>query len=302
MACLEARGLSKRLGGRTVVDGVDVRVECGEVVAVLGPNGSGKTTLLQLLAGVLQPDAGEVLIRGLPVSEPRARRLAAYLPQEEPLYPELTGLENIKLLAWMRSAEVDWSLVEALAHELGIADSLGRRVGSYSGGMQRKLSLIAILAQRPNIAILDEPTSGLDPASRTSVARILRSMAKRGSAIIYTTHIGGDAEEADRVIFMLGGRVVAAGPPQELIARFAPGFTVELTLSDVEGFERDAASRGLRVERLAGRVVARARDEAELAEIARIASRHGLRAMEARRPSLEDAYLAATGVRLGGGQ
>ncbi len=144
----------------------------GSLVAILGPNGSGKSTLLQLLAGVLHADHGCVEIAGLPIGDPRVRRMIAYLPQEDPLYPHLTGRENIRVLAWMRGSRVNWGTVEALSKELGLSDYLDQRVGKYSGGMQRKLSILAVIAQEPRVAILDEPTSGLDPVSRRKVLRI----------------------------------------------------------------------------------------------------------------------------------
>lgn len=188
MPCLSIESVVKVLGGRRVVDGVSLGIECGEVVAVLGPNGSGKSTLLSIVGGVLRPTGGRVSILGRDVRDPSARRLLGFLPQEDPLYPQLTGRENIKVLAAMRGVEPDWRLVEEAAEQLGLAGHLARRASEYSGGMARKLALLAILAQHPRVLVLDEPTSGLDPLSRRIVLRLLRRAAGEGAAILYSTH------------------------------------------------------------------------------------------------------------------
>ncbi len=280
------------------MDNVSLRVECGEVAAVLGPNGSGKSTLLHIAGGVMRPTLGRVSILGRDVGEPSARRVLGFLPQEDPLYPHLTGRENIRVLASMKDVEPDWSLVERAVKLLGLGPHLDRRVSEYSGGMARKLALLAILAQHPRVLILDEPTSGLDPASRKIVARLLREAAEDGAAVLYSTHIGSDAEEADMVAFMLNGRIVATGSPRELVERFTPGIIAEVQVENVEGFVEACKGEGFEVQREREVLRVRVQDEAALAALVELASRHGLSSFHARRPGLEDAFLAATGVRL----
>lgn len=305
--CIVVEGLSKVYpGGRAAVRGVSLRVPCGSLVAVLGPNGSGKSTLLAAVAGVVRPTRGRVLVLG---RDPwggdgaEARRVVGYVAQYDGFYPQLTGWENLALHASMRGVGLDRGLVEEFAGELGLeVEALGRRVGGYSGGMRRKLSLIAALLHRPRVLVLDEPDSGVDPASRRRLLRLLRRLASRGVGVLYATHIGSSGEEADHVIFMHEGRVVDEGAPRELVDRHASSLIVELAVSDAEGFVEAVGGLGAAYVHVRdGRIVVGLHGDGEaVAGLARLASRYGLEWMEVRRPGLEDAFLAATGSSLGG--
>ncbi len=123
-------------------------------------------------------------------------------------------------------------------------------------------------------------------------------MADRGAAVLYTTHIGSDAELADNVLFMLNGEIVARGSPEQLISRYTPELVATLTVDDIDGFRGDAEARGVKIRMIGDKLIATVRDESQLAELAKIAARHGLRMLEVRRPGLEDAFLVATGVPL----
>ncbi len=304
--CLEAVGVEKRYGGVAAVRGVDLELRCGELVAVLGPNGSGKSSLLSVVGGVLRPSGGRVRVLGVDLWGRRgveARRLLGYLAQEDGFYPQLTGWENLAFYAAMRGARLDRGLVVELAEELGLdAAVLSKRVGGYSGGMRRKLGVIAALLHRPRVLVLDEPDGGLDPGSRRRLLGLLRGLASRGVAVLYATHLGESGAAADRVVFMHGGRVVDEGPPRVLVERYAPGVVVEVRVEDQEGFAAWLRGRGFRYAALPGgvlRVSVRGGGEA-VASVAAAAARHGLLWMEARSPGLEDAFLAATGASLAG--
>ena len=306
--CIVVEGLSKIYpGGRVAIRGVSLRVPCGSLVAVLGPNGSGKSTLLASVAGVVRPTKGRVLVLG---RDPwggdgvEARRLLGYVAQYDGFYPQLTGWENLALHASLHGAGLDRGFVKELAERLGlgVAD-LGRRVGSYSGGMRRKLSIIAALLHRPRVLVLDEPDSGVDPASRRRLLSLLRGLTSSGVGVLYATHIGASGEEADHVVFMYDGKVVDEGSPRGLVERYASSIVVELVVRDVDGFVDSARGLGMEYVRVRDRervVVGLHGDGEAVAGLARLASRYGLEWMEVRRPGLEDAFLAATGSGLGG--
>ncbi|RUM46972.1 MAG: hypothetical protein DSY37_03930, partial [Hyperthermus sp.] len=286
---------------------VSLSVECGLMAALLGPNGSGKSTLLSMLAGSLRPTHGVFRIAGLDVwgsDSRRARRIIGYMSQSDPFYPQLTGWENLSLHAAMHGVRLDKDYVAGLAERIGLSvGDLSRRVGSYSGGMRRKLSLIAALLHKPRVLLLDEPDSGLDPASRRMLVSLLRNLASHGTTILYATHIGDSAIAADIVFFMSDGRVIASGAPEELIERYVPWFVAVLEAKDTGGLVR--ALRELEwvvgvVERDGGVTVTVRGSSRELAQLTELAARYGLMSLTIRRPSLEDAFIEATGKRLEG--
>ena len=304
--CLELRSVSKRYpDGTQAVREVSIRVECGTITALLGPNGSGKSTLLAMAAGVTRPSSGEILVLGASVWGPegrRARRLIGYMPQVDPLHPLLTGWENLSFHASMHGVRLDESLVYEAAETLGLGrEALKRRVRSYSGGMKRKLSLIAALLHEPKVLLLDEPDSGLDPGSRQGLIQLLRSVADGGSAVVYSTHLGQSASHADYVVFMNRGRVVDEGAPSELVKRYAPWRLVELEVADTDGLLLELKSfKDIDVVHLGSNIVRIAihGDDEVLAAVIRSAARYGLRRLSAREPGVEDAFLTATGQPL----
>jgi len=309
-ACIEARDVVKVYpGGKAAVHGVSLRVGCGELVALLGPNGSGKSTLLAMVSGVVKPNRGNVRILDHDLwghDGITTRRLVGYVAQHDGFYPQLTGWENLALYASMRGVSVDRGLVKELADELGLdMRDLSRRVGSYSGGMKRKLSIIAALLHGPRVLVLDEPDSGLDPGSRRRLLHLLRSVAAKGVGVLYATHIGSSGEEADRVIFMHSGRVVDEDSPSRLVERYASSIIIEVSVKSIEDLVQQLKDvPGTVYARVADgkiRIGLRGNGEA-VASIARLASRYGLEWMEIRRPDLEDAFLAATGAALGTGE
>jgi ABC-2 type transport system ATP-binding protein len=211
---LQIRDLAKSFGALRAVDGVSFDIAAGEIVGVLGPNGAGKTTTVSMIAGLLRPDAGAVLIEGSPLSgdtDPAKRKLGL-VPQELALYDELSATENLRFfggLQGMSGASLDRAIASTLAL-VGLQDRAGHRVSTFSGGMKRRLNLGAGLLHGPDILLLDEPTVGVDPQSRNAIFDNLEALKRDGKALLYTTHYMEEAERlCDRIVIIDQGRVVA---------------------------------------------------------------------------------------------
>jgi ABC-2 type transport system ATP-binding protein len=210
------RGLTKRYGRLTAVDGLDLEVRAGETMALLGPNGAGKTTTVECCEGYLRPDAGEVRVLGL---DPRrdARRLrprVGSMLQEGGVYPMTYPLEVLRLFAAFYADPLD---PDALLDRVGLRDALRTRFRDLSGGQKQRLSLALALVGRPEVVFLDEPTAGLDPAARRGTWQHIEELKADGVTVVLTTHLLDEAEHlADRVAIVDHGRLVASGTPDEL--------------------------------------------------------------------------------------
>ena len=211
---LETRGLVKRFGKLTAVDGVSLRVPAGTCIGLLGPNGAGKTTTVSMIAGLIEPDEGEVLIDGAPLAgdtDEKKRRIGL-VPQDLALYDEMSARDNLELfgaLYDLAPAELDRAAVAAL-DLVGLSDRARDRVKTYSGGMKRRLNLAAALLHDPQLLILDEPTVGVDPQSRSAIFANLTELRGRGKGILYTTHYMEEAERlCQRIVIVDHGVVIA---------------------------------------------------------------------------------------------
>ncbi|HEX8054037.1 MAG TPA: ABC transporter ATP-binding protein [Thermoleophilaceae bacterium] len=210
-AVVELRGATKRFGAVLALDAIDLAVEPGETVVLVGPNGSGKTTLLQLLSGTLEPDAGDVLVCGHDVVRERraARaRTGAVLGGPGGWYPRLSGRANLEFFASLEAlGDAASGAVDAALGAVGLAEAADRRVGGYSTGMRARLALARARLARPPVLLLDEPTAALDARSVREFRDSLRT-DDRPPAVLLATH---DAEEAvqlgDRVVALRAGRV-----------------------------------------------------------------------------------------------
>jgi len=211
---LEAKALEKAFGTVKAVDGVSLRAARGETVGLLGPNGAGKTTTVSIVAGLLRPDSGEVLIEGRPLggdTDPLKRQIGL-VPQDVALYDELSAMQNLALfgaLYGLGGARLKRATAEAL-DLAGLADRAKDKVAIFSGGMKRRLNIVAAMLHDPAIILLDEPTVGVDPQSRNAIFENLEIFKKRGKTLIYTTHYMEEAERVcDRLIIIDHGKVVA---------------------------------------------------------------------------------------------
>jgi len=243
-AAISARGLRKSFGEKTVLDGIDLTVQQGTILALLGPNGAGKTTAVHLLTTYLRPDAGEIRIVGQdPARNPQAvRRAIGVTGQFSAVDGYLTGRENLMLMADLHllPKKAGRRRAEELLDRFELTEAGDKPAQTYSGGMKRKLDLAMTLVGNPTVIFLDEPTTGLDPRSRRTMWDIIRELVAAGTTILLTTQYLEEADQlAHRVAVLDGGRIVAEGTPAELKAR-VPGGHIELAFADRA--ELDAAA------------------------------------------------------------
>jgi ABC-2 type transport system ATP-binding protein len=210
-AVVAASGLSKRYGAVTAVDRVDLRVDAGEIYALLGLNGAGKTTTIRMLLGMIRPSGGSLALWGMPVG-PAARSLWArvgYLVESPAAYPELTVQENLELVRRLRKL-ADRRAVDAVIERLGLAPYAERRARTLSLGNAQRLGLAKALIHRPDLLILDEPANGLDPAGVVEIRHLLRELAEvHGTTVFLSSHILAEvARLATRIGIIHEGRLL----------------------------------------------------------------------------------------------
>jgi ABC-2 type transport system ATP-binding protein len=311
---IEVSGLRKSYGGRAVLDGVDLTVRPGELVALLGPNGAGKTTTVEIVEGYRAPDAGAVRVldvdprRGGP---PLRARVGLMLQGGAGLEPRATPRDLLRLYGSFHEGA---GRPDELIEQVGLGTAAGTRVRRLSGGERQRLSLALALVGSPDVLILDEPTAGMDPEARRATRALIGMLRAEGRTVLLTTHDLGDVEQlADRVAILHRGRIVADAPPEELVR----GGSVALR------FRLDAAPSGDAIGRLRARLASggspvalrqvggdgpaegasafeiddgRATSDL-MVEVAQWAAREGLMLSELRAgaASLEDRYLELTG-------
>jgi ABC-2 type transport system ATP-binding protein len=227
---LEAKALKKSYGPLVAVDGVSLRAGKGEIVGLLGPNGAGKTTAVSMIAGLLRPDSGEVLIGGRRLhgdTDPLKREIGL-APQDLGLYEEISARDNLALfgaLYGLGGAELKRAMGRVL-DLVGLADRGKDKVAGFSGGMKRRLNMAAALLHDPQVLLLDEPTVGVDPQSRNAIFDNLETLRQAGKTLLYTTHYMEEAERlCDRLVIIDHGKVVADDTLQGL-HKLLPAATV----------------------------------------------------------------------------
>jgi lipooligosaccharide transport system ATP-binding protein len=305
-ALIRARGLVKRFGSFTAVDGIDFHLDRGEAFGFLGPNGAGKSSTMRMIGCVSPPSAGELTIMGLdPVADgPAVRARLGVVPQEDTLDLELTVAENLLIYGryFGLARDVIRERAQRLLEFVELADRAGDPVEPLSGGMKRRLTIARSLINEPDILLLDEPTTGLDPQARHAVWDRLFRLKQRGVTLVLTTHYMDEAEQlCDRLVVMDRGKIAAEGSPRELIGRYSTPEVLELRFDpDLHetAAEKLTAVPAQRREVLADRILLYVTDgEAALAESRRL----GMEPLTTlvRRSTLEDVFLRLTGRRLG---
>jgi len=249
---IRLRGVTKAFHGIPVLDGLDLDVPAGSVFALLGPNGAGKTTTIGIIATLERPDAGTASVAGFDVvAQPReVRRRISLTGQSAAVDELLSGEENLRMLArlsGLRGGAIRRRCAE-LIERFDLVDAARRRVGTYSGGMRRRLDLALSLVFPAPLIILDEPTTGLDPRSRNELWAAIRELAADGTTVLLTTQYLEEADQlADRIGLLHRGALVAEGTPAELKSRHGADETLDdvflaLTADD-ESTERSGARR-----------------------------------------------------------
>ncbi|HEU5251966.1 MAG TPA: ATP-binding cassette domain-containing protein [Solirubrobacterales bacterium] len=308
MPAIVVAGLERAFGEFRAVQGIDLEVGEGEIYGFLGPNGAGKTTTVRMLTTLLLPTGGRASVAGHDVVD-EARRVRATIGvalQEAALDPLMTGRELIRLQATLQGLPpaAGRKRADALLERVDLAAAADRRVGTYSGGMQRRLDLAAALVHEPRVLFLDEPTTGLDPVSRKTIWEEVRALNDDGTTVFLTTQYLEEADQlADQVGIIDSGRIVAEGTPEALKGEVGHPH-VELLVGEGAVVEAERVLGGLgrllppkdgkrvlvEVEHGSGDIprVVRALDEAGIE----------VESLELVRPTLDDVFVAKTGHRL----
>jgi ABC-2 type transport system ATP-binding protein len=219
------QGLTKSYKQVQVLRGVDLAVQRGSVLALLGSNGAGKTTVVKILSTLLSADAGRAEVDGFDVTTQgaRVRDVISLTGQFAAVDEVLSGRENLVLVGRLRHLADPKAVAEALLGRFSLADAASRKVGTYSGGMRRRLDIAMSLVGDPSVVFLDEPTTGLDPEARLEVWDAVRELAARGTTVLLTTQLLDEAEQlADRIAILHEGRIIANGTLAELRALLPP--------------------------------------------------------------------------------
>ena len=301
---IHARGLTKRFGELTAVDGIDFDVAPGESFGFLGPNGAGKTSAMRMIGCVSPMSGGTLRVLGMdPIADgPRIRARLGVVPQQDTLDTELTVREN--LLIYGRYFGLSRDECAKRADELldfaQLTERAGDQVEHMSGGMKRRLTIARSLINEPDLMLLDEPTTGLDPQARHLLWDRLYRLKQRGVTLVLTTHYMDEAEQlCDRLVVMDKAKIVAEGSPRSLIEQYSTREVTELRFAPGVQETLDGQLDGLaeRIERLPDRVLLYA-DDGEAAVAAAHARGLQPETVLVRRSSLEDVFLRLTGRSL----
>ncbi len=295
----------KRYGDHVALHGVTLSLQPGECFGLLGPNGAGKSTLMSLVAGLRTPDAGTITLDGRPLAggDATGKLALGFVPQSIALYEDLTAEQNLRIfgeLCGLRGTELRRRIAEGL-ESVQLADRGRDAVKTFSGGMQRRLNLVAALLHRPKLLLCDEPTVGIDPQSRNAIFELLERLNRAGLTIVYSTHY---MEEATRLCSRIGiidhGRILALGTLDDLLGRLP--FEDEISFPDApetKDFAGHLAPLGT-VTGGDGTLRFRPRAGARMSEFYTLAEAAGLpaRLFHHERPTLEALFLHLTGRTL----
>jgi ABC-2 type transport system ATP-binding protein len=302
---LHIDSVTKRYGTLAALDGVSLQIERGEFFGLLGPNGAGKSTLMSLVAGLRASDSGTITLDGAPLSpqDVAARTSLGLVPQSIALYEDLSAEQNLRVfgeLYGLRGADLRARIDEALA-AVQLTDRRRDQVKTFSGGMQRRLNLIAALLHRPKVLLCDEPTVGVDPQSRNAIFDLLEKLNLEGLTIIYSTHY---MEEATRLCSRIGiidhGKILALGTLDRLLAQLP--FDDEIAFAATpasDAFAPQLAPLGV-LTTSDGAHRFRPHATTRFSDFYALAERHGVppRAFSHERPTLEALFLHLTGRTL----
>ena len=239
---IDARGLVKRFGKRTVVDRLSIQVERGQICGFLGPNGSGKTTTIRMLCGLLTPDGGTGTCLGHDIVRESwaIKRQVGYMTQRFSLYEDLSIAENLEFIARLYAMPRRRERVAEALAQLGLAERKNQLAGTLSGGWKQRLALAAAILHDPKLLLLDEPTAGVDPKARREFWDEIHRLAENGMTVLVSTHYMDEAERCHRIAYIAYGRLLTEGTIEEVLERSG------LVTWRAEGSSVDAVARALR--------------------------------------------------------
>ncbi len=291
---IEARGLVKRFGAFTAVDGVDLQVAEGSITGMLGPNGAGKTTLLRMLLGIIDPDEGTRTLLGSEKPLKRAHEVG-YLPEERGLYQSMKAVDTIAFMGALRQLPLDEGRRRGrvLMEEAGLGHAIEKKIKELSKGMAQTVQLLGTIVHRPRLIVLDEPFSGLDAINQGKLERLIRQQAEDGVTVIFSTHVIAHAERlCENVAIVAGGKVRFDGSVEAARDRLRP--QVHLETRETEGNWRAALPAGTERE---GHwwhfTLPEGGPEPLLGAL--IEGKAGIRSLSIERPGLHDAFVAIAG-------
>ncbi len=306
---ITVRGLHKDFGEVYAVRDVDLEIDQGEILSLLGPNGAGKTTTILMIAGLLAPTAGEIVVDGHPVrGEPMAAKAAlGIVPQEVAIYNDLTARENLRFWGKMygiRGRDLQRRVDEVL-ELIALTDRQNQRTGKYSGGMRRRLNIGIALLHRPHVMILDEPTVGIDPQSRRNILDGIKDLNRQGMTVLYTTHYMEEAQElSDHIAIMDHGQIIARGTHEELVQLVGERDRLALRVTEAQESLVAAwqAVEGVQALTIEDGIATLLVDDSNLVlpRLFELATRTGVRilSVEIQEPNLETVFLHLTGRAL----
>ena len=296
---IDVRGLTKRYGGRAVVDRVDLQVRAGRICGFLGPNGSGKTTTIRMLCGLLTPDEGEGTCLGLDIRREALaiKRQVGYMTQRFGWYEDLSIRQNLDFVARLFAVPDRRAAVDAALAQLGLVARQHQLAGALSGGWKQRLALAACLIHAPRLLLLDEPTAGVDPAARRDFWDQIHQLAAQGITVLVSTHYMDEAERCHELAYIAYGRLLARGTQGDIIG--AAGLAVYEVAGDEVGpalvSELQARPGVQSVTAFGSRLHVAGQDAALLRQaVAPLADRPGLRVAPAE-ANLEDVFISLIG-------
>lgn len=306
MNIIEARNIRKVFKDVVAVDGIDIYVKKGEILGILGPNGAGKTTAISMIATLLLPDGGDILLQERSIlKEPKfMRRILGLVPQDVALYLDLSGRENLEFFGrvYGLSGKALEMRIKKVLEIVGLNGKNREIVKNYSGGMKRRLNIGVALLHDPEILIMDEPTVGIDPQSRNHILETVKGLNEEGKTVIYTSHYMEEVDYlCDRIYIMDYGKIIAEGSPDELKAMISREDVLELKatlfsqefiedirkISGVKHILHDDSTLTLNVEK--GKNI--------LSDVFNVAQKYHttLISVNVKVPTLEDVFLSLTG-------
>ncbi len=281
---IEVENLRKEYGGFTAVEGSSFSIADGEVFGIIGPNGAGKTTTLKMLAGLIEPTAGSAQVAGYDAQDPEMRTQLGFLPEESPLYEDMTPISYLEFFADLYDVPTDTAneRIHDTLDRLEL-EHRDRRLGDMSKGMRRKVAIARSLVNDPDVLIYDEPASGLDPLTTNYIIEFTRELSESGKTVVFSAHNLFHVESiCDRIIVMNNGRIVAGGSVEELREEHGrPEYHVSTTVEVADAVRENGTYR---------RVVESMDAVAETRELTEAAG-GSVVDIETHTPSLEDIFL-----------
>ncbi|WP_127530126.1 ABC transporter ATP-binding protein [Paenibacillus kobensis] len=300
---LKVDRLTKMYGSKQALDGISFEVKEGSCFGLLGPNGAGKSTTMKIITSILEPTSGSAEVLGYDIRKQSAaiRQQVGYVPQEITLHNKLTAEQNLAFFGEMygvKGATLK-ERIRVVLEQVGLADRGKDMVGSFSGGMKRRINIAAALLHRPKLVILDEPTVGIDPQSRNHIFEMVRELCREGVTLIYSTHYMEEVETlCDDIAIIDHGRVVVQGALDELLERYTTKAVY------VEGIGLDGAPEAEEIKSVVQEGKGWRLETDEPLRVMKAVSeryektRATITALEMMRPSLESVFLSMTGTSL----